>query len=192
MVEMNTVDGLPRWHADYITDSLFGTGLGRSNYGWTAYTPLTEGSMVSDSFGQYEHHRHRHSCRSGGHRDSRGSRGRCGGPVAGGYRHDPRACRSRCNHSHRAALRLNIFRRPTAEPLPRVRARIGRRRDARSVEPRVRATPAARNLTWQRIPDGPYPPCLGGVAHPAGPSVFPADSWPRRSCTRPALPGCSF
>lgn len=50
MVEMNTVDGLPRWHADYITDSLFGTGLGRSNYGWTAYTPLTEGSMVSDSF----------------------------------------------------------------------------------------------------------------------------------------------
>jgi hypothetical protein len=48
MVEMNTVDGLPRCHAD----TLFGTGLGHfdSGHGWTAYTPLTEGSMVSHSF----------------------------------------------------------------------------------------------------------------------------------------------
>lgn len=34
--------GLPRRYADYGGDSLFGAGLGRGDYGWTAYEPLTD------------------------------------------------------------------------------------------------------------------------------------------------------
>ncbi|MCV7192651.1 hypothetical protein [Mycolicibacterium brumae] len=43
--------GMPRRYADY-DDSIFGTGLGSSDFGWTAYTPLTDGSgwLVGDAF----------------------------------------------------------------------------------------------------------------------------------------------
>lgn len=49
IVEMETF-GLPRRYADYAAaDSLFGTGLGQSDFGWTAYTPLTDGPLIIDS-----------------------------------------------------------------------------------------------------------------------------------------------
>ncbi|OBI66152.1 hypothetical protein A5664_14735 [Mycolicibacterium fortuitum] len=44
---------MPRRYADYAGDSIFGTGLGvRGDYGWTAYTPLTDGppTGLSDPF----------------------------------------------------------------------------------------------------------------------------------------------
>ncbi|MGV0773210.1 hypothetical protein [Mycobacterium syngnathidarum] len=34
--------GMPRRYADFTGDSLFGSGLGHDDYGWTAYTPLTD------------------------------------------------------------------------------------------------------------------------------------------------------
>ncbi|MGC7224588.1 hypothetical protein RBA13_22795, partial [Mycobacteroides abscessus subsp. massiliense] len=34
--------GLPRRYADYGEGSIFGTGLGHGDFGWTAYEPLTD------------------------------------------------------------------------------------------------------------------------------------------------------
>lgn len=44
--------GLPRRYADYGADSVFGTGLGQADFGWTAYEPLTDRppSGLSDPF----------------------------------------------------------------------------------------------------------------------------------------------
>lgn len=36
-----TMGGMPRRYADYSDGSLFGSGLGSADYGWTAYEPLT-------------------------------------------------------------------------------------------------------------------------------------------------------
>lgn len=36
------VGGMPRRYADYTADSIFGSGLGQTDYGWTAYVPLTD------------------------------------------------------------------------------------------------------------------------------------------------------
>ncbi|QRY48481.1 hypothetical protein JVX93_07700 [Mycolicibacterium boenickei] len=49
MAEMNSF-GLPRRYADY-DESIFGVGLGRSDFGWTAYEPLTDQpSPITDFF----------------------------------------------------------------------------------------------------------------------------------------------
>ncbi|MGV0593627.1 hypothetical protein [Mycolicibacterium porcinum] len=44
--------GMPRRYADFTDDSLFGSGLGHQDYGWTAYTPLTDHppSALADPF----------------------------------------------------------------------------------------------------------------------------------------------
>ncbi|SKG48635.1 Uncharacterised protein [Mycobacteroides abscessus subsp. massiliense] len=44
--------GLPRRYADYGEGSIFGTGLGHGDFGWTAYEPLTDRppSGLSDPF----------------------------------------------------------------------------------------------------------------------------------------------
>lgn len=44
--------GMPRRYADYSADSVFGSGLGQSDFGWTAYEPLTDrpSSGLSDPF----------------------------------------------------------------------------------------------------------------------------------------------
>ncbi|WP_235654181.1 hypothetical protein [Mycolicibacterium houstonense] len=34
--------GFPRRYADYRSESIFGVGLGHSDFGWTAYEPLTD------------------------------------------------------------------------------------------------------------------------------------------------------
>ncbi|OLP03853.1 hypothetical protein BVU76_02025 [Mycolicibacterium porcinum] len=44
--------GMPRRYADFTEDSIFGSGLGHDDYGWTAYTPLTDEppSALADPF----------------------------------------------------------------------------------------------------------------------------------------------
>lgn len=44
--------GMPRRYADYSADSIFGSGLGQADYGWTAYEPLTDRppSALADPF----------------------------------------------------------------------------------------------------------------------------------------------
>ncbi|MGV0740707.1 hypothetical protein ABQF35_30590 [Mycobacterium syngnathidarum] len=44
--------GMPRRYADYSDGSLFGSGLGSADYGWTAYEPLTNRppSVLADPF----------------------------------------------------------------------------------------------------------------------------------------------
>jgi hypothetical protein len=54
MTEMNSAawnSGLPRRYADY-DDSIFGVGLGHTDFGWTAYEPLTNHppSALNDGF----------------------------------------------------------------------------------------------------------------------------------------------
>lgn len=47
-----TMGGMPRRYADYNADSIFGSGLGGADYGWAAYTPLTDRppSALADPF----------------------------------------------------------------------------------------------------------------------------------------------
>ncbi|MGW4100642.1 hypothetical protein [Mycobacterium sp. NPDC004974] len=49
--EMNSF-GLPRRYADYSSEPIFGVGLGHTDFGWTAYEPLTDQppSLVTDFF----------------------------------------------------------------------------------------------------------------------------------------------
>lgn len=51
MAEMNSF-GLPRRYADYSSESIFGVGLGHSDFGWVGYEPLTDEppSPVTDFF----------------------------------------------------------------------------------------------------------------------------------------------
>lgn len=51
MAEMNSF-ALPRRYADYSSESIFGVGLGQSDFGWVGYQPLTDQpqSPVTDFF----------------------------------------------------------------------------------------------------------------------------------------------